>query len=214
MSPIQESCLSLDPYHSFLLSISDSLSFLDYQDRTTCLPLSKRIDPEMYDLPTGVEHKSELSGWKSLLKALRRPCRSKPRPRRRLSKIPIIESNEQSLTPPSVHKKILELPASQNCRITPTVQQALVVARKGEYELCDSRRTPTIQRNDEILIRNCAVGLNPIDWKSVDYNFCLPEFPWVLCPNLIMSSGHCKLMDFTGYRKGNGRCCRKGWSCC
>jgi hypothetical protein len=21
--------------------------------------------------------------------------------------------------------------------------------------------------------------LNPIDWKSVDWNFCLPAFPWV-----------------------------------
>lgn len=29
------------------------------------------------------------------------------------------------------------------------------------------------------MIRNYAVGLNPIDWKSVDYNFCLPAFPWV-----------------------------------
>lgn len=23
------------------------------------------------------------------------------------------------------------------------------------------------------------MGLNPIDFKSVDYNFCLPAFPWV-----------------------------------
>lgn len=30
-----------------------------------------------------------------------------------------------------------------------------------------------------MLIRTCAVGLNPIDWKSVDWNFCLPEYPWV-----------------------------------
>ncbi|KAH8883614.1 GroES-like protein [Thozetella sp. PMI_491] len=29
------------------------------------------------------------------------------------------------------------------------------------------------------MIRSRYVGLNPIDWKSVDYNFCLPAFPWV-----------------------------------
>jgi NADPH:quinone reductase-like Zn-dependent oxidoreductase len=29
------------------------------------------------------------------------------------------------------------------------------------------------------VISNHATGLNPIDYKSVDYNFCLPEFPWV-----------------------------------
>ncbi|KAK2755567.1 hypothetical protein FQN54_006507 [Arachnomyces sp. PD_36] len=36
-----------------------------------------------------------------------------------------------------------------------------------------------MENDDEVMIRNCAVGLNPIDWKSVDYNFCIPEFPWV-----------------------------------
>ncbi|KAH8195816.1 hypothetical protein TruAng_010029 [Truncatella angustata] len=33
--------------------------------------------------------------------------------------------------------------------------------------------------DDEIMIRSHFVGLNPIDWKSVDYNFCLPQFPHV-----------------------------------
>ncbi|KAJ9142932.1 Chaperonin 10-like protein [Pleurostoma richardsiae] len=37
---------------------------------------------------------------------------------------------------------------------------------------------PTISE-DEIMIKACYTGLNPIDWKSVDYNFCLPTFPWV-----------------------------------
>jgi NADPH:quinone reductase-like Zn-dependent oxidoreductase len=29
------------------------------------------------------------------------------------------------------------------------------------------------------MIKPHAVGLNPIDWKSVSYNFCLPSFPWI-----------------------------------
>jgi NADPH:quinone reductase-like Zn-dependent oxidoreductase len=32
---------------------------------------------------------------------------------------------------------------------------------------------------DEVILRNQAVGLNPIDWKSVAFNFCMPEFPWI-----------------------------------
>lgn len=33
--------------------------------------------------------------------------------------------------------------------------------------------------DDEVIISNRTVGLNPIDWKSVDFNFCLPEYPWI-----------------------------------
>ncbi|OTA90375.1 hypothetical protein M434DRAFT_43596, partial [Hypoxylon sp. CO27-5] len=57
-------------------------------------------------------------------------------------------------------------------------QKALVVARKGEYEIRHDFPMPEVG-DDEIMIRSRYVGLNPIDWKSVDYNFCLPEFPWV-----------------------------------
>ncbi|OTA70742.1 GroES-like protein [Hypoxylon sp. EC38] len=60
----------------------------------------------------------------------------------------------------------------------PRVQKALVVARKGEYEIRHDFPMPKVG-DDEIMIRSRYVGLNPIDWKSVDYNFCLPEFPWV-----------------------------------
>lgn len=51
---------------------------------------------------------------------------------------------------------------------------------KHTYHLNRSFPVPEIKNGDEILIRNCAVGLNPIDWKSVDWNFCLPAFPWVI----------------------------------
>ncbi len=58
------------------------------------------------------------------------------------------------------------------------MQKALVVARKGEYEIRHDFPIPALGDN-EVMIRSHYVGLNPIDWKSVDYNFCLPEFPWV-----------------------------------
>ncbi|KUJ20656.1 GroES-like protein [Mollisia scopiformis] len=56
--------------------------------------------------------------------------------------------------------------------------KALVVAAKGTYALVD-HEFPNLEHGREVVIRNMATGLNPIDFKSVDFNFCLPEFPWV-----------------------------------
>lgn len=48
------------------------------------------------------------------------------------------------------------------------------------FELTPHQPIPAAQSSDEILIRNDAVGLNPVDWKSVSYNFGIPAFPWIL----------------------------------
>lgn len=55
--------------------------------------------------------------------------------------------------------------------------RALIVASKRQYDIVDEPFPA--YNDDEVVISNYAVGLNPIDWKSVDYNFCLPEFPWI-----------------------------------
>jgi hypothetical protein len=78
----------------------------------------------------------------------------------------VVQTSETSCGPPAI---------TQSLR----VQKALVVARKGAYEIRDDYIIPDLKNENEIMIRNHAVGLNPIDWKSVSYNFCLPEFPWV-----------------------------------
>jgi len=56
--------------------------------------------------------------------------------------------------------------------------RVLVVASKGTYGFADEP-FPELAHDKEVVISNRATGLNPIDYKSVDYNFCLPEFPWV-----------------------------------
>lgn len=48
------------------------------------------------------------------------------------------------------------------------------------FELTPHQPLPTPLTDDEILIRNDAVGLNPVDWKSVSFNFGIPAFPWIL----------------------------------
>jgi NADPH:quinone reductase-like Zn-dependent oxidoreductase len=52
------------------------------------------------------------------------------------------------------------------------------VIDKRQYAILESP-FPTLSHEKEVIIRTMAVGLNPIDWKSVDYNFCMPGFPWV-----------------------------------
>ncbi|GAC97571.1 protein TOXD [Pseudozyma hubeiensis SY62] len=48
------------------------------------------------------------------------------------------------------------------------------------FELTPHQPVPSALHPDEILVRNDAVGLNPVDWKSVSFNFGIPAFPWIL----------------------------------
>lgn len=57
--------------------------------------------------------------------------------------------------------------------------QALLVTAKGQYTLTHNFDFPALQNQREVIMQSVAVGLNPIDWKSVDYGFCLPSFPWI-----------------------------------
>ncbi|RDW74810.1 hypothetical protein BP6252_05952 [Coleophoma cylindrospora] len=57
--------------------------------------------------------------------------------------------------------------------------KALCVVSKHTYSIARDIPYPSIESPDEIIIKTRAVGLNPIDWKSVDYNFCMPSFPWI-----------------------------------
>lgn len=70
-------------------------------------------------------------------------------------------------------------PQSQQQEQERRTNRALAVVEKGRYEILESYPFPTLRHEGEVVIRTHAVGLNPIDWKSVDYGFCLPEFPWI-----------------------------------
>jgi NADPH:quinone reductase-like Zn-dependent oxidoreductase len=61
----------------------------------------------------------------------------------------------------------------------PLTQRALLVVDEATYELSASHPVPRLISDNEVIIATHAVGLNPIDWKSVAYNFCLPAFPWI-----------------------------------
>lgn len=61
----------------------------------------------------------------------------------------------------------------------PVAQKALLVVDQGIYELSDTYPVPQLDSPKEVIIATHTIGLNPIDWKSVAYNFCLPAFPWI-----------------------------------
>lgn len=52
------------------------------------------------------------------------------------------------------------------------------------YELIEDYPIPELQSDDEVLIRNAVVGLNPIDWKApyVHARIATP----VLCANVLV----------------------------
>ncbi|KAK5701364.1 hypothetical protein LTR17_022647 [Elasticomyces elasticus] len=57
--------------------------------------------------------------------------------------------------------------------------RALCVVSKHTYGLASDLPYPNINTPDEIVIRTVSTSLNPIDYKSVDYNFCMPSLPWI-----------------------------------
>ena len=62
----------------------------------------------------------------------------------------------------------------------PEEQRALVLhAIRERFVLSRKHPTPSLRKPDELLVRIQAIGLNPIDWKSVDYGFGIPWLPYI-----------------------------------
>ncbi|KAK3356824.1 chaperonin 10-like protein [Lasiosphaeria hispida] len=59
-------------------------------------------------------------------------------------------------------------------------QTALLITPARTYQLTTSFPVPAALAPGEVLIRTRAAGLNHIDWKSVEHNFCLPALPWIV----------------------------------
>jgi NADPH:quinone reductase-like Zn-dependent oxidoreductase len=76
-------------------------------------------------------------------------------------------------------KEIKKVAALVEQPTQPTLYSALRIVERGSYHLSTAHPEPELLHHEEVIIRNYAAGLNPIDWKSVDYNFCLPAFLWV-----------------------------------
>lgn len=71
--------------------------------------------------------------------------------------------------------KEYSLPTTRSLEHPP--HQALMINENYEYTVSEVSR-PDLGPH-EILLQTKAIGLNPIDWKTVEYKFCMPSLPWI-----------------------------------
>ncbi|AEO68433.1 uncharacterized protein THITE_52820 [Thermothielavioides terrestris NRRL 8126] len=69
---------------------------------------------------------------------------------------------------------------SQEPPLIPETQTVLLLhGARQPYELTDSHPVPELHHDGELLVRTQVIGLNPIDWKAPDFNFGIPELPYI-----------------------------------
>lgn len=62
----------------------------------------------------------------------------------------------------------------------PALQQSLILhGIRQPYTLTDQHPRPQTREPDELVVRVLMIGLNPVDWKSVDYGFGIPQLPYI-----------------------------------
>jgi hypothetical protein len=57
--------------------------------------------------------------------------------------------------------------------------QLLLHGAKQRYQLSSDQDLPSLENDNELLLKILYIGLNPIDWKSADYGFGLPSLPCI-----------------------------------
>ncbi|THV70612.1 GroES-like protein [Aureobasidium pullulans] len=63
------------------------------------------------------------------------------------------------------------LPFQQNIALLHAARERLVYTQ--DYPV------PLPKTDDELVVEIRAIGLNPVDWKSIDYNFAIPQLPYI-----------------------------------
>ncbi|THW77476.1 GroES-like protein [Aureobasidium pullulans] len=63
------------------------------------------------------------------------------------------------------------LPVQQNIALLHAARERLVYTQ--DYPV------PLPKTDDELVVEIRAIGLNPVDWKSIDYNFAIPQLPYI-----------------------------------
>ncbi|CAN8101275.1 unnamed protein product [Discula destructiva] len=88
--------------------------------------------------------------------------------------------------------------------IVPETQSILLLyGPRQPYKVVDNYPVPELKNEHEILVKTCAIGLNPIDWKAPDYNFAIPELPYISGRE---SSGDiCRVLDASSRLKNGDR---------
>ncbi|EME42431.1 hypothetical protein DOTSEDRAFT_45964 [Dothistroma septosporum NZE10] len=78
----------------------------------------------------------------------------------------------------AAYKRDIKRPAEVEA--VPSRQKALLLQDlRQPFELQQEYAVPQVKAPEELLIKVRTIGLNPIDWKSVDYGFGIPVLPYV-----------------------------------
>ncbi|RSL64578.1 hypothetical protein CEP53_004018 [Fusarium sp. AF-6] len=73
-----------------------------------------------------------------------------------------------------------QIPETTNEHTIPSSQTVLLLhGVRQQYEVTHGHPIPDTKHDHELLVRNNTIGLNPIDWKSPDYGFGIPELPYI-----------------------------------
>ncbi|KAI4720538.1 GroES-like protein [Aureobasidium sp. EXF-10727] len=61
------------------------------------------------------------------------------------------------------------------------LQQTVALLKAARERLVPTQAYPVPSpiKDDELVIEIRAIGLNPVDWKSIDYNFAIPQLPYI-----------------------------------
>ena len=80
-----------------------------------------------------------------------------------------------------VRREALKTKSSTNLPKPASIENSkasVLHSRNGPYTLVKNWPRPRIS-SKELLIRNRAIGLNPVDWKCVTYGFGIHAIPWI-----------------------------------
>lgn len=79
-----------------------------------------------------------------------------------------------------VQSRLVDAPTMTSSKPVPETQSVLLLyGPKQPYEVVENYPVPKLKNEAEVLVKTSAIGLNPIDWKAPDYNFAIPELPYL-----------------------------------
>lgn len=108
-------------------------------------------------------------------------------PRNTISLIHIEDKLKSEANTTSAKKPIAKLPRQQKALLLHGIRE--------RFALTEDHEVPETTGPHELVVKIQAVGLNPVDWKSVDYGFGIPQLPYVSGRDFAGTVVKCPSMD-------------------
>lgn len=76
-------------------------------------------------------------------------------------------------------RAVVTEPVMAPINVPETQSILLLYGPREPYKLVEEYPVPELKSENEVLVKTSAIGLNPIDWKAPDYNFAIPQLPYI-----------------------------------